>query len=93
MQLSKQAQQHYAKRLRESRLRLLCNQGFFGTLLMHMNFGLDKKIKNVCAGNKKLTFNPDFLDLLDDDELDLESIKAVDVKLFQNNLLDLLGER
>ena len=77
MQLSKQAQQLYAKRLRESRLRILCNHGFFGYLLMHMNFSLDSKVKNVQANDKKLVFNPKFIDMLNNDELDLVMLHEI----------------
>lgn len=70
MLLSKEEEKRYTKRLLESRLRILCTQGFYGTLLMHMNFALNNDIKNVSVDRNKMYFNPEFLDRLNNMELD-----------------------
>lgn len=58
------------KRLLMSRLRLLCNQGFYGLLLMHMVFSLDSECETVGTDGKRIFFNPEFLERISDSELD-----------------------
>ena len=70
MQLSKQEERRYVTRLLNSRLRLLCTQGFYGTLLMHISFVLDENVKNISVNKKKIYINPSFLDSINDTELD-----------------------
>ncbi|MBR2788442.1 MAG: hypothetical protein IKD94_04700 [Erysipelotrichaceae bacterium] len=77
MQLPQEEEKKDIRRLLESRLRILCNQGFYGSLLMHMNFALDDKIKNVGADRRKIYFNPSFLDELTNRELDMIMIHEV----------------
>ena len=71
MLLSNEDQKKYLKRVLSSRLRILCNQGFYGNLLMHMNFCLSEDIKNIAADSKRIYINPVFLDSISDKELDL----------------------
>jgi len=77
MQLTNSDKKYYTRRLLESRLRLLCNQGFYGTLLMHMDFSLDETIKNVAVSKNKISFQPEFLETLSDREVDLVLLHEV----------------
>lgn len=77
MPLPKDEERKYVRRLLESRLRILCNQGFYGSLLMHMNFALDEDIRNVAADRRKIYFNPEFLDEINNRELDFIMIHQV----------------
>lgn len=70
MELSDINVREYTKRILLSRLRLLCNNGFFGMLLMHMRFGLDCDCETAYTNGKKICFSPQFLDKLSDSELD-----------------------
>ncbi|MBQ1186920.1 MAG: hypothetical protein IIX54_04455 [Clostridia bacterium] len=70
MELSEQKIKGYIKRLLLSRLRLLCNNGFFGMLLMHVGFGLDENCETAYTNGRKICFGPQFLDSLNDTELD-----------------------
>ena len=70
MELSDINIREYTKRILLSRLRLLCNNGFFGMLLMHMRFGLDCDCETAYTNGKKICFSPQFLDKLSDGELD-----------------------
>ncbi len=44
MALSEQKIQACIRRLLLSRIRILCNHGFFGLLLMHMVYSLDEEV-------------------------------------------------
>ena len=77
MPLPKEKEKEYVKRILESRLRILCNQGFYGSLLMHMNFAIDENVKNVAADRRKIYFNPTFLDSISNTELDFVMIHEV----------------
>ena len=77
MPLPKEEEKKYVRRLLESRLRILCNQGFYGSLLMHMNFAIDDSVKNVAADRRKIYFNPSFLDKLSNLELDFVMIHEI----------------
>ena len=70
MELSDINIREYTKRILLSRLRLLCNNGFFGMLLMHMRFGLDCDCETAYTNGKRICFSPQFLDKLSDGELD-----------------------
>ena len=58
------------KRLLMSRMRILCNNGFYGLLLMHMVYAIDVNCKTAATDGKRIYFGPHFLDELDDSELD-----------------------
>lgn len=77
MLLSSNQEKVLLKRLLTSRLRILCNQGFYGSLLMHMNFCLSDEIKSVGADSKKIYFNPEFLSSIKDKELDFVLIHEI----------------
>lgn len=53
-----------------SKMRILCNNGFYGLLLMHMKYGLDAECGTAYTDGKVIRFDPKFLDELNDDELD-----------------------
>ncbi len=70
MELSKEDQKELAKRLLLARMRLLCNYGFYGLLLMHMSYALSEEIDTAATDANKIYFNPRFLSSLSDSELD-----------------------
>lgn len=70
MELSSNKIKEYTKRLMLSKMRILCNNGFYGLLLMHMKYGLDAECGTAYTDGKVIRFDPKFLDELNDDELD-----------------------
>jgi predicted metal-dependent peptidase len=70
MDLSSEKQRGYVKRILLSRMRILCNNGFYGLLLMHMDFAIDMECKTASTDGRKIYFGPSFLNNLSDDELD-----------------------
>lgn len=70
MELSSNKIKEYTKRLMLSKMRILCNNGFYGLLLMHMKYGLDEECGTAYTDGKVIRFDPKFLDELNDDELD-----------------------
>ena len=70
MAISEQRAREASKRLLLSRMRILCNNGFYGLLLMHMKFSLDESVDTACTDGERIIFGPDFLDDLSNDELD-----------------------
>ena len=70
MALSKEKIRKYIQRLLLSRMRILCNHGFYGLLLMHMVYSIDEKLETACTDGIRITFGTDFLDSLTDSELD-----------------------
>ena len=54
-----------------SRMRILCNNGFYGLLLMHMQFSLDEECSGVGTDGERIYFSPEFLDSLTDNDLDI----------------------
>ena len=70
MALSNEKIQGYIKRLLLSRMRILCNHGFFGLLLMHMIYSIDEEVETACTDGVRITFGTNFLEQLSDTELD-----------------------
>ena len=70
MELFEEKKKDYMKRLILSRTRILCNNGFYGLMLMHMIYAIDEDCKTVSTDGRRIFFNPEFLDELTDDELD-----------------------
>lgn len=70
MALSEEKIRKYIQRLLLSRMRILCNHGFYGLLLMHMVYSIDEKLETACTDGIRITFATDFLDSLSDSELD-----------------------
>lgn len=70
MALSDEKIRSYVKRLLLSRMRILCDHGFYGLLLMHMYFAIDENCETAATDGVKIYFGPKFLDELSDGELD-----------------------
>ena len=70
MEISEEKIRSYVKRLLLSRMRLLASNGFYGLLLMHMEFALDEACETAATDGRKIYFGPAFLDTLSDGELD-----------------------
>ena len=70
MALSEEKVRQYMKRLLLSRMRILCNHGFYGLLLMHMVYSLDENLKTAATDGRRIVFSPEFLEELTDQELD-----------------------
>ena len=70
MELSKEQIQGFTRRLLRSRMRLLITNGFYGLLLMHIKFSIDETIPTAATDGEKIMFNPHFLTLINDNELD-----------------------
>lgn len=71
MEVSNEKLREYTRRIMISRMRLLCNNGFYGLLLMHVRMNIsDEKDTAWSDLNDKLYFNPDFLERVSDWELD-----------------------
>jgi len=70
MELSEKKLREYVRRLQQARLRLLCNHGFYGLLIMHMTFHLDESLDTAATDGDKILFGPQFLDEISDSELD-----------------------
>jgi len=60
----------YMKRLLISRMRVLCNHGFFGLLLMHMRYAIDEQASTAYTDGERIVFGVEFLENLSDGELD-----------------------
>ncbi len=58
------------KRFQNVRLNLLRKQPFYALLLMHMKFALDKTCEHSYTDGNRIAFNPDFLEDIDDTELE-----------------------
>ncbi len=70
MALSEEKIRKYMQRLLLSRMRILCNHGFYGLLLMHMIYAVDEEVETACTDGMRITFGIDFLENLTDSELD-----------------------
>ena len=70
MALSEDKIKGYIKRLLLSRMRILCNHGFYGLLLMHMIYAVSEEVETACTDEVRITFGTDFLESLTDAELD-----------------------
>ena len=70
MVLSDEKKKEYIKRLLLSRMRILCNNGFYGLLLMHMIYSIDENCETAATDGRRIFFGPKFLDELSDSELD-----------------------
>lgn len=70
MVLSEDKKKEYMKRLILSRMRILCNNDFYGLLLMHMIYSIDENCETAATDGRRIFFGPKFLDELNDTELD-----------------------
>lgn len=71
MELSENKVSGYVRRLLLARMRLLANNGFYGLLLMHMKFTLSEEVATASTDGERIYFNPEFMDKLNDEELEL----------------------
>ena len=70
MVISNQKVQEYVRRLQICRMRLLCEQSFYGLLLMHLKYSLDENCATAYTDGERIAFSPAFLDDSSDSELD-----------------------
>ncbi len=70
MALDKTRINEWGKRMLLSKMRILASQPFYGLLLSHVIFNMDETIPTACTDGERISFCPDFLDGLNDDELD-----------------------
>ena len=70
MALSEEKKREYIKRLLLSRMRILCTNGFYGLLLMHMGFAVDESLDTAATDGARIYFGTEFLEELSDSELD-----------------------
>ncbi|MBR3781631.1 MAG: hypothetical protein IKK63_10585 [Clostridia bacterium] len=71
MELSEQKIREYSMRLMKSRLRLLCTNGFYGLLMMHMVLTIDEECETAATDGVRIYFGPDFLENLTDSQIDI----------------------
>jgi len=77
MELCNDQIREYTRRLLLSRMRLLTTNGFFGLLLMHAKFGLDRECETAYTDGRSIRFSPKFMDELSDRELDFVMMHEV----------------
>ena len=71
MEVSEAKLREYGRRIMLSRMRLLCNSGFYGLLLMHLKMRIGSEHETAWTdGKDTVFFHPDFLEGVSDGELD-----------------------
>ena len=71
MEVSEAKVKEYTRRIMLSRMRLLCNNGFYGLLLMHLKMNLGTEHETAWSDQEdRIYFNPAFLEKISDRELD-----------------------
>ena len=70
MELSESKIRELNFRLLRSRTRVLCNNGFYGLLLMHLKYVLNTEMATAYTDGDEIGFNPVFMDELSEEELD-----------------------
>lgn len=70
MEISNEKIRQYIHRLLVARMRILCNHGFYGLLLMHMIYSIDEGCETAYTDGERIAFSPTFLERLSDKELD-----------------------
>lgn len=70
MEISNEKIRQYIHRLLVARMRILCNHGFYGLLLMHMIYSIDEGCETAYTDGERIAFSPTFLEELSDNELD-----------------------
>ena len=58
MALSEDKVRNYIQRLLLSRMRILCNHGFYGLLLMHMVYSVDESLETAATDGIRIIFGP-----------------------------------
>ena len=71
MEVSEAKLREYGRKIMLSRMRLLCNSGFYGLLLMHLKMRIGSEHETAWTdGKDTVFFHPDFLEGVSDGELD-----------------------
>ena len=68
--LTDEEKRRYTQRMLQSRMRVLCNNGFLGLLLMHMRMMVDENMPTAATDGKFIYFGKEFLEELTDKEMD-----------------------
>ena len=58
-------------------MRLMCNHGFYGLLLMHMRFGVDEEAETAYTDGERVVFGTEFLEQISDSELDFVMLHEI----------------
>lgn len=61
----------YKKKIYYSRLRMLTNHPFFGLFALDMKYSINEKEKTFSTNGYAITFNPNFLEMLSEEEVDI----------------------
>ncbi|MCD8306610.1 MAG: VWA-like domain-containing protein [Clostridia bacterium] len=69
--------QAIARRVLQSRMRVMCSFGFYGILLSHMDIALNPACRSISCTPKKVVVSPDYLKSLTDSELDFVMMHEV----------------
>ena len=78
MEVSEALIRECTKRLMMSRMRLLCNNGFYGLLLMHAQMSISDEYETAWAEEgEKIVFNPEFINSISDPELDYVMVHEI----------------
>lgn len=68
--LTEQEVKNYTLRMMQSRMRVICNNGFLGVLLTHMRMMIDEHLPTAATDGKFIYFGKEFLENLTDREMD-----------------------
>lgn len=68
--LTEQEIKRYTERMMQSRMRVICNNGFLGVLLTHMRMMVDERMPTAATDGKYIYFGKEFLETLTDREMD-----------------------
>ena len=69
MDISRDKLQELSRRITVARMKLLCEHGFYGLLLMHVGFALTDEVEYASQDGKTICFNPEALDGVSDEAL------------------------
>ncbi len=58
-------------------MRLMCNHGFYGLLIMHLRFGVDEDVETAYTDGERIVFGTQFLEKLSNDELDFVMLHEI----------------
>ena len=68
---SREKSMECARKIYLARLRIIAKYPFYGMLLMHIGYGLDESAQTAYTDGEMICFSPDFIDTLDQLELDV----------------------
>lgn len=75
--ITPEKQLEYRRRIAFARMRLLQKHGFYGLLLMHLQFALDEQLETAATDGVRIFFGPAFLDTISDSELEFVLLHEV----------------